>query len=200
MHSVNTVQQGTTSDNCRTSVDAHRTPWAALDGNQGGVLIGWLFREANARGQHLSEMARELGVTYGYIHQLRTGVRKVEGISPCVTQAVARYLQVPAVLVMVAVGRIRTEDFVVPTVSRAACLKQGLRQVEADPLFGCVMPQSLWTASDELKQFVLALYADATQTELFPQRGLPMMLQDLQRAALAFEDDQVKVANVIAAQ
>ena len=38
----------------------------------GGPLLGWLMDEAQLRGQLLNEMASALGVTYGYINQLRS--------------------------------------------------------------------------------------------------------------------------------
>ena len=187
-------------DNSDTTGKPYRMAWAGLEGNRGGSLIAALFRTANERGQHLGEMAHELGVTYGYINQLRTGMRKVEVISASFTQSVARYLRIPPVLVMLMVGRIRIEDFLMPSMPRAARLKEGLHKVEADPMLGCVMPQSIWTASADLQEFVLALYQDASQSELFPQRGLPMMLQDLQRAALAFEDDKTRLAESLPAK
>ena len=43
-----------------------------LYASPGGPLIGWLFDECRRRRQEYREMAACLGVTYGYVNQLRS--------------------------------------------------------------------------------------------------------------------------------
>src|SRR5690606_34275580 len=78
-------------------------------------LLRVLLKEAIRRKHQLNEMALSLGVTYGYISQLRTGIRQCEHISHEFAVACSRYLGVPAALVKLWAGRIRAEDFVWPT-------------------------------------------------------------------------------------
>ena len=70
----------------------------------GGPLLGWLMDEAQLRGQLLNEMASALGVTYGYINQLRNGIRKVSHISNEFARSCANYLGVPTVVVKLVSG------------------------------------------------------------------------------------------------
>src|ERR1035437_244890 len=44
----------------------------------GGVLIGSLEDDANKRGHDFKELTEALGVTMGYILQLRSGIRRVQ--------------------------------------------------------------------------------------------------------------------------
>lgn len=57
-----------------------------------GPVIGWLLDEARKRNSTLQDMAAELGVTYGYIKQLRTGFRSTENLSQALCDAIARYV------------------------------------------------------------------------------------------------------------
>ena len=87
-----------------------RTGWSGVSEREltspGGALTTLLLRAANLRGHQLGEMANELGVTYGYIAQLRKGHREVQHISRQFARAVANYLSksfgqdVPPILVM----------------------------------------------------------------------------------------------------
>jgi len=62
--------------------------------SEGGPLIGWLFDEARLRNQNLREMSQELGVTFGYINQMRNGQRHAHNMSQKMTKACADYLGV----------------------------------------------------------------------------------------------------------
>ncbi len=55
--------------------------------SEGGPLIGWLFDEARLRNQNLKEMSKELGVTFGYINQMRKGQRHAQNMSQKMTRA-----------------------------------------------------------------------------------------------------------------
>ncbi len=87
---------------------------ARLYASPGGPLVGWLYDECRRRGQEYRQMADALGVTYGYINQLRSGVRLVRQISDEFAVNCARYLGVPPVVVKMIAGRIPMSDFVHP--------------------------------------------------------------------------------------
>lgn len=153
-------------------------------------LIDWLYRTAAARGQTKAEMSQQIGVTFGYVRQLATGVRLVEQVSGDFCRACANYLDIPPVAVMLAAGRITLQDFLMPEVERAPGwqLTAGLERIAADPLVGCLMPQEVWDAPDSVKQLLVALYEDATKQELMPTRQLPVIFRGLQDAALVLAE------------
>lgn len=164
-------------------------------------LIDWLYRTAAARGQTKAEMSQAIGVTFGYVRQLATGVRLVEQVSGDFCRACANYLDIPPVAVMLAAGRITLQDFLMPEVERAPGwqLTAGLERIAADPLVGCLMPQEVWDTPDTVKQLLVALYEDATKQELMPTRELPMIFRGLQDAALILvEEDAAQYAEHLA--
>ena len=67
---------------------------------EAGVLMGMLFDEARRRNQELAEMAHELSVTPGYVHQLANRLRSTAHISHDFATACASYLNVPAIVVV----------------------------------------------------------------------------------------------------
>ena len=85
-----------------------------LYASPGGPLIGWLFDECRRRRQEYREMAACLGVTYGYVNQLRSGLRQARHISDDFAVSCAHYLGVPPVVVKMVAGRIPMSDFVTP--------------------------------------------------------------------------------------
>lgn len=153
-------------------------------------LIQWLYRAAAERGESKGELARQLRITYGYLAQLASGLRSVETITASLSRSCAQYLGVPPVAVMLACGRIKSVDFLLPETngSPAKQLNAGLERIAADPLFGCLIPAEIWDVPDSVKSLLIALHEDATQQELFPPRRLPMLFQGLQDAALVLED------------
>lgn len=164
-------------------------------------LIDWLYRTAAARGQTKAEMSQQIGVTFGYVRQLATGVRLVEQVSGDFCRACANYLDIPPVAVMLAAGRITLQDFLMPEVERAPGwqLTAGLERIAADPLVGCLMPQEVWDAPDSVEQLLVALYEDVTKQELMPTRQLPVIFRGLQDAALVLaEADSANDAEYLA--
>jgi hypothetical protein len=77
----------------------------------GGALMGWLFDEARARGHQQHDLSKLLGVTVGYLHQLRSGMRQASNISVDFAASCASYLQVPTIVVKLVSGQVRMSDF-----------------------------------------------------------------------------------------
>lgn len=166
-----------------------RTAWAGLNkaeiARPGSTLLAWLLRQANDRGQQLQEMAADLGVTYGYIAQLRGGLREVRHISPAFIGSCARYLSVPPVAIKVAAGIIGIEDFLVPGGSEEQQFDAALRHIQADPLLGPMMPPQMLQSDMRMKRFVVACYQEATGVDFaIGQRVLPAVMSQLQKACL----------------
>jgi transcriptional regulator with XRE-family HTH domain len=153
-------------------------------------LVRWLFAAGAQKGHSRGEVARYLGVTYGYLNQLDNGTRRTSTVSADFCRACARYLDVPAVVVMVASGRLTTPDFTKPQTEpeRAQQLRSALERIADDPLLGCLMPPEAWDASDAVKTLLVALYEEATQQDLFAPRELPLLFQGLQEAARVVDE------------
>lgn len=160
----------------------------------GALLIAALLRRANERGQQLNELASALGVTYGYIAQLRNGLRDVVHISSRFAQACARYLGVPAIAVKILAGQVSVTDFIFPVRPLGETLDAGLRRIETDELLGAMMPASVYMLDEQAKAFIVACYEQATTEEALPSRALPRLLLDLQHAALAQAEFEVEQA------
>lgn len=136
----------------------------------GIVLIAWLTQEANERGLQMQELASELGVTYGYIAQLRNGHREIRHISDEFTDACARFLRVPRMAVMLAAGRVRPDDFYEAPESLAGLLDNALHFIQKDPDWGPFLPPEIFASTMAIKQFAVMAYEEATGRNLVPTR------------------------------
>lgn len=168
---------------------SRRTAWGGLRKEEivrpGSTLLAWLLREANDRGQQLQEMAADLSVTYGYIAQLRGGLREVRHISAEFVISCARYLRVPPIAVKVAAGIVSIEDFLMPGESEEQQLDTALRHIQTDPFLGAMLPAKALQLDVEIKRFLVLCYQEATGVDFaLGQRVLPKILMQLQKASL----------------
>lgn len=154
---------------------------------QGGPLIGWLFDEARRRGHDLSAMAKELGVTYGYINQLRSGIRSAQHIGQEMAQACARYLGVPTIVVKIICGRVLVGDFAMPNETEEQMVERALERMTDDPQVRRSIPVDMASLGQDAKKALVMLYAETTNLDFFEARQLPQTLSYLQRAALNHE-------------
>jgi transcriptional regulator with XRE-family HTH domain len=150
-----------------------RIPWTGgLDkaelSKPGGLLLAMLIFRANELGHKMHEMASELGVTYGYVIQLREGIRQVKNVSDEFAKACALYLGVPRLTVLLASGKITPEDLFENPFELVRALPQALRFIQKDPELGGIMPVELFQASEQVQFFVVALYEAATHKKLLP--------------------------------
>ena len=133
------------------------------------TLIRWLTVTATERRITLRDVASELGVTYGYIAQLRLGVRKLASVSDEFVTRAAAFLWLPRISVLAACGRVRLDDFVsVPNLEHS--VDSAYAFIERDKVWGGVMPVSLRGADTQVKLFVIRLYEAATGKILIPYR------------------------------
>jgi transcriptional regulator with XRE-family HTH domain len=105
----------------------------ALYSHAHGPLIAWMQEQARARGDTAQEMCKQLGVTFGYIAQLRSGHRKLSGISDDFATACARYLGVPTIVVKLLAGRISLQDFDVPSLTQEEVLRLAVIRMQSHP-------------------------------------------------------------------
>lgn len=154
-----------------------------LHAEQGGPLIAWLLDEARRRGQLHSEMARELGVTYGYINQLRSGLRSTANITPTFSKAVARYLEVPEVVVLIVCGRLGLSSFIQPQLTEAAAIDRALGRMMDDQHLRSVIPVDIMQLPRQAKIALVMMYLESTSVDLLGMQPLPQIVQFLQSAA-----------------
>lgn len=154
----------------------------------GDPLVGWLFDECRRRGQLQMEMASELGVTSGYINQLRSGLRKTENISRDFAVSCARYLGVAPVVVMLVSGRISMSDFVSPSEPESVAVERAFDAMMADPMVRTSLPMSLSGFNQDAKKALLMLYSNSLGHDVLGLRELPETVRWLQRAAVIHDE------------
>lgn len=156
---------------------------------EGGPLVGWLLDEARRRQMDLQDMARAVGVTYGYINQLRTGIRKISQISHDFAAACAAFLGVPTVIVLVLSGYLTMSDFAVRATSEEVMLERAMRLIQDDPVVRSSIPVDLSLLCKNGKRAVAMMYAEVSGKDVFQFHQLPDMVRWLQRAALDHDEN-----------
>jgi len=185
MNKVTQMRSGATSEvtDLNEVREYKRIPWSGnLDDAElarpGGLLLAALIRCANERRQQLNDMARELGVTYGYINQLRNGVRQISQISDDFALACARYLGVPRLSVLMLSGRISPEDAFESKEVVVEEIPRAMKYLVDDPEWGPLVPPELREPVDEASRerqyrtqfLIVRLYEEATGKKLLPER------------------------------
>ncbi|TVT50493.1 MAG: hypothetical protein FHP94_03145 [Denitromonas halophila] len=151
---------------------------------KGGPLISWLFDEARARGMQINAMADQLGVTYGYINQLRSGIRDTAAIGQGFAEACGRFLGVPPVVVKLLGGRIVLSDFVAPNESEEQLVGRAFRAMLEDPVARKCLPADVNGLPADARRALVLMYVESSGNVLFQLDSLPVMLKHLHSAAL----------------
>lgn len=134
----------------------------------GAALLAMLYQRANEDGLTLRELAAALDVTYGYIHQLKTGIRDVPQVSNEFVTNCARYLKKPKNHVKALAGKVSYEDdFIVDTLDGE--LDTALAVMYKDSAWGGYMPLSLKGLDRKERLFIIKLYEAATGKVLLPK-------------------------------
>ena len=164
-----------------------------LYASPGGPLIGWLFDECRRRRQEYREMAACLGVTYGYVNQLRSGIRQARHISDDFAVSCAHYLGVPPVVVKMVAGRIPMSDFVTPREPEVDALDRAMAQMLDDPVARRNLPADMSELTLSAKRALVAMYIEASGRDVFGMHQLPEMVRWLQRAAAIHDESEAEV-------
>lgn len=152
-----------------------------------GPLISLLHCEAHRRGQTQIELAAELNVTFGYIHQLRNGIRQTAKISGTLVGACSRYLSLPPIAVKLLAGALPMSDFLFPAQSEEEVLDQALDVMKADPRLQLLLPVNLTGLSLDAKRALVLLYSELTDKDFYAVRELSGLVEALQHAAKSAE-------------
>lgn len=165
-----------------------------LYAHQGGPLIGWLWDESRRRGIELQQMAAELGVTYGYVHQLKSGVRSTSSISHDFATACGDFLGIPTVTVLLLAGYLTMSDFAVRVQSEEEVVERALRQMLDDSHIRSALPEDVLGLSFEAKRALTMMYSEVTGRDVFCTQGLPNVIRWLQRAAVEHNENEGDVS------
>lgn len=158
---------------CDTPPSTALERWKRLYEAPGGPLVGWLVEEADARGLDLSGLAQALGVTTGYICQLRNGMRDSATVSREFAASSALFLGVPAVVIMIIAGQLQLVDCV--CASEFERWAQSLADVDnSDPVHlvggARVCPEELRLMPTIVQALRGAAYVHAARARLVPAR------------------------------
>jgi len=160
----------------------------ALYAAPGGPLMGWLCDEATRRSDSMQTLSKSLGVTYGYISQLRNGFRSTANISQDFAFASAQYLGVPTVVVKLLAGNIRIRDFLYPHQDEETALNNAVNRMARDPVVGAMVPANVEGLPIDAKRALVMVYGEASGTDPLGARRLPDIVHWLQRASLLYAD------------
>lgn len=148
----------------------------------GARLMQMLLAQANQQGLQLRELAAKLGVTAGYLHQLRTGRKPMTGISGQLIENIKIFLGVPRISVLLASGIVKIEDCYPERDILSIYMRQGVDFIRQDPVWGPLVPAHLEHPKEDMLMFIIRLYEEATGRKILPQEdkdAWPLRLTDL---------------------
>jgi transcriptional regulator with XRE-family HTH domain len=182
--------------------EAKRTPWnggvkAEELARPGGILLGMLTQRANELGHQLADMAEELGVTYGYISQLRNGQRGVTTIREKFVDACARYLGVSPLTVLLAAGKIRPTDIYEDQHEVMQSVPNAVQFIKRDAEWGPVMPAEVASLDIKTQFFIVKLYEAATKRTLLP--GASMDPEEIAKQIEAIQEYRAQLTGRVMA-
>lgn len=160
--------------NLHGDITSDKAEWHGMDTEDlrrpGAALLVWLIKTAIQRGEKMNELASALGVTYGYLIQLKKGIRSTTRISEEVIRSSARYLSVPAIAVRLAAGQVTLSDFDLPGERFSQRVDNGLDFISKDPAYSFLLPPGVEKLSTEVKASIVVLYEGATGARLLSNR------------------------------
>lgn len=152
-----------------------RTGWAGLTADEaarpGAELLGMLYQRANEDGLQLKELAAVLNVTYGYVHQLKTGLREISQVSDDFVTSCAKYLNKPKIYVQALAGKLNLSDFSEPATLEGE-LDAAIALMYKDPDWGGFMPLSIRMMDTRERLFIVRMYEAASGKLLIPKAAL----------------------------
>lgn len=158
----------------------------------GGALMGWLFDEARARGHQQHDLSKLLGVTVGYLHQLRNGMRQASNISADFAASCASYLKVPTIVVKLVSGQVRMSDFAWPNVSETDLVERAFQRLCTDPVVMAALPARLDSLNFEARRALVLLYSEVSCQDFFSLREVPETVRWLQRAVEIHDESEAE--------
>jgi hypothetical protein len=147
------------------------------------LLCAWLAEEARRRAQTLSECAADLGVTSGYLNQLRTGVRSAGHVSGDFARACASYIGVPPILALIAGGVVRPSDFGLLD-DEAAALQRALNRMTSHCSRPPFSDDEIAAAPPTVQRWVVERFGEVVGEDMFSRPKLPAVLDVLRVPAM----------------
>ena len=148
----------------------------------GNPIISSLYDESQRRGSSIKQMAAELGVTYGYINQLRYGMRKTELITQKMAEAIARYLSIPTISVKLGTGMIKISDFDNPAETEDAAIERLITKITKDKDYFRI-PMDLSSLSLSAKKKIIMNYAESSTNDVLGLSALSIIANGLHHVA-----------------
>jgi hypothetical protein len=142
------------------------------------TLLSWLMLEGSKRGMTTVELAKELGVTFGYFIQLRDGIRSSAHISREFSETCAEFLGLPRISILIAAGVVRRSDFYADAWDLSYRVDRAIAYMRGDHGSELVVPKSLDDADLETKLLIIQLYERLTGMLLVPDRADVELLLD----------------------
>jgi len=136
----------------------------------GAVLLSMLIQRANDKGLQMNQVAKEIGVTPGYLGQLRSGLRSTPDASKAFLAGCARFLGIPTVQCALAAAKFTCEDFYASRETMET-VDAALKFVQTDSVVGGLMPTSTFVAAPEVRLFIVLLFETATGKRLLSSRA-----------------------------
>ncbi len=170
-----TKQDTTTATDIKSASSAAPGRWGghSLDceaRKPGGMLMAALMGCAMERGHNLVQLARQVGVTPGYLTQLRCGMRSVKTISDKFARSCARYLGLSTTKILMLSGRLAPSDFYESQRTFAEEVAMAMLRICQDVRWAHVITPQLRIADPDTQHAVVRLYEAATGTVLMPGR------------------------------
>lgn len=127
------------------------------------ALLEALVAQATRRGDTLTALAKNLGVSYERLAQWRRGEADIRQAKTAVHERAGQYLGVPTVLILALAGVISLEQFVWPAKDALSQrLAQELERLRLHPFLGPFVPAELSGAEPAVKLFVAFLFHEMT--------------------------------------
>lgn len=148
------------------------------------LLCEWLSDEARRRGHSAEECSAVLGVTKGYLHQLRSGIRCAGKISSDFARRCARYLGVPTILVLIAGGRLSPSDLALPDEADEVGLGRAVSRMMTHRMRPLFSSDDIAKTPQAVQRWVLERFGESVGEDMFYRPNLPAALDALRVPAL----------------
>lgn len=129
---------------------------------EGSMLLYLLFDEANKQGLSYKDLAIQLGVTYGYLAQMKSGDKPITGVSPDFVARCSEFLGIPEAAVMVAARKLKIEQLYAKPENWKTELDAAMRYIASDPQFGPYMSPNTLNADTDTKKLLVKMYQEIT--------------------------------------
>lgn len=157
----------------------------------GSVLTSLLMTKAANKNQDLKHLAAALGISYGYLIQVKNGERKYNGLSNDVLDRMAAYLELPLLVVYCAADKIPPYVLIGSDYSSFwADVSSGYEAFKGDPDYAHFFTEELKGISNSSKVPLVLAYERATGKTLIRRNDATPEVLEFCAALVNEERDQ----------